>query len=111
MSFSADGRIAYSISDSFNANGPAFGGTSAIHISRSLDGGNHWLTPVAAQVDTSTTVLNDKELVTGDPLRADMAYAVWDRLESPNINANPTAYSVSRFPRAGATDAFSNSAG
>ena len=39
VSFSADGKIAYSISDSFNANGPAFGGASSIIISRSTDGG------------------------------------------------------------------------
>jgi hypothetical protein len=29
VSFSADGQVAYSISDSFNANGPAFGGASS----------------------------------------------------------------------------------
>ena len=46
VSFSADGQVAYSISDSFNADGPAFGGASAIMVSRSTDGGNQWLTPV-----------------------------------------------------------------
>ena len=95
VAFSADGQVAYSISDSFNANGPAFGGTSAIMISRSTDGGSHWQTPVAAQVDTSTTVLNDKESVTGDPLVANTAYAVWDRLVSPSSHANPTAFTFS----------------
>jgi hypothetical protein len=90
-SFSADGAVAYSISDSFNANGPGFGGASAILISRSTDGGNHWQTPVTARLDTSFAVLNDKESITGDPLIADNAYAVWDRLESPNENANPSA--------------------
>jgi hypothetical protein len=34
VSFSSDGSIVYSISDSFNANGPAFGGASSIIISR-----------------------------------------------------------------------------
>ena len=92
VSFSADGQVAYSIGDSFNANGPGFGGTSAILVSRSTDGGNHWQTPVAARVDTSTQVLNDKESVTGDPLIANNAYAVWDRLESPQENANPSAF-------------------
>jgi hypothetical protein len=92
VSFSADGQVAYSISDSFNANGPAFGGTSAILVSRSTDGGNHWQTPVAARVDTSTQVLNDKESITGDPLIASNAYAVWDRLVSPQDNANPSAF-------------------
>lgn len=91
-SFSADGQVAYSISDSFNANGPGFGGTSAILVSRSTDGGNHWQAPVAARVDTSTQVLNDKESVTGDPVIAGNAYAVWDQLVSPETNANPSAF-------------------
>ena len=91
VSFSADGTVAYSISDSFNANGPGFGGASSIIISRSMDGGNHWQTPVTARLDTSVTVLNDKESITGDPLIAANAYAVWDRLESPQVNANPSA--------------------
>jgi hypothetical protein len=95
VSFSADGKIAYSISDSFNANGPAFGGTSAIIISRSTDGGVTWQTPVTAQLDTSTTVLNDKESVTADPSNATSAYAVWDRLVSPSTHANPTAFNFS----------------
>ena len=92
VSFSADGQVAYSISDSFNANGPAFGGASSIIISRSTDGGNHWQTPVTARLDTSTQVLNDKESVTGDPVVANNAYAVWDRLVEPNSNANPSAF-------------------
>jgi BNR repeat-like domain len=92
VSFSADGAVAYSISDSFNANGPAFGGASSIIISRSTDGGNHWQTPVTARLDPSVTVLNDKESVTGDPLVADNAYAVWDQLSVPNANANPSAF-------------------
>ena len=92
VSFSADGQVAYSISDSFNANGPAFGGASSIIISRSTDGGNNWQAPVTARVDTSNVVLNDKESVTGDPVSAKKAYAVWDRLVSPAENANPSAF-------------------
>jgi len=95
VSFSADGQVAYSISDSFNANGPAFGGASSIIISRSIDGGSHWQTPVTARLDTSTQVLNDKESVTGDPSVANNAYAVWDQLVSPNKNANPSAFAHS----------------
>lgn len=95
VSFSSDGKIVYSISDSFNANGPAFGGASSIIISRSTDGGVTWQTPVTARYDASTTVLNDKESVTADPLSATTAYAVWDRLVSPSQNANPGAFNHS----------------
>jgi hypothetical protein len=92
VSFSADGQVAYSIGDSFNAGGPAFGGASSIIISRSTDGGNTWQTPVTARIDSSPLVLNDKESVTGDPLVADNAYAVWDQLVSPSAHANPSAF-------------------
>jgi hypothetical protein len=95
VSISSDGQIAYSISDSFNANGPGFGGASSIIISRSTDKGDHWQTPVTARLDTSTSVLNDKESVTADSRTTGThpkdAYAVWDRLVSPSTNANPSA--------------------
>jgi hypothetical protein len=92
VSFSSDGKIVYSISDSFNANGPAFGGASSIIVSRSTDGGRTWQAPATARLDTSTTVLNDKESVTGDPVNPTTAYAVWDRLVSPQQNANPSSF-------------------
>ena len=95
LSFSSDGKIVYSISDSFNADGPAFGGASSIIISRSTDGGHTWQTPVTARVDASTTVLNDKETVTADPVSPTTAYAVWDRLVSPSEHANPGAFNHS----------------
>jgi hypothetical protein len=85
----------YSISDSFNANGPAFGGASSIIISRSTDGGLTWQTPVTARLDTSTTVLNDNESVTAEPASPLTAYATWDRLFSPSQNANPGAFNHS----------------
>ncbi len=96
VSFSADGKIVYSISDSFNADGPGFGGASSIIVSRSTDGGQSWKTPVTLELDTSFTVLNDKESITADPVLAKVAYGVWDRLVSPSTNANPSAFTFSR---------------
>jgi len=93
--FSADGSIVYSISDSFNADGPGFGGASSIIASRSTDGGQSWKPPVTLELDTSFTVLNDKESITPDPINATAAYAVWDRLVSPNKNSNPSAFTFS----------------
>src|SRR5215471_4974893 len=92
VSFSSDGQVIYSASDSFDANGPGFGGASSTIVSRSTDGGNHWQAPVIARVDTSTQVLNDKESVTADPLDANIAYAIWDLLVSPQSHANPSAF-------------------
>jgi hypothetical protein len=54
-----------------------------------------WQTPVVARLDASTTVLNDKETITADPVGAQTAYAVWDRLVSLIQNANPGAFNVS----------------
>jgi hypothetical protein len=95
VSFAADGAIVYSISDSFNANGPGFGGASSIIVSRSTDGGRNWQTPVTLELDPSFTVLNDKESITADTIIAKAAYGVWDRLVSPNANANPSAFTFS----------------
>ncbi len=92
IAFSADGKIVYSIADAFNADGPAFGGASSIIVSRSLDGGYTWQAPVTARLDASTTVLNDKESVTADPVEPATAYAVWDQLVSPSTHANPGAF-------------------
>jgi hypothetical protein len=75
--------------------GDRSGGASSIIVSRSTDGGVHWQTPVTAKLDTSFTVLNDKESVTADPGIASNAYAVWDRLVAPSTNANPDATLVS----------------
>ena len=92
VSYSADGKTVYQASLAFNANGPAFGGASSVQVSTSSDGGTTWNAPVAVRVDPSFTVLNDKEAVTADPLNNSEAYTVWDRLVSPSVNANPTAF-------------------
>ena len=94
VSFSSDGSIVYSITDAFNANGPAFGGASSIIISRSTDGGVTWQTPVTARLDTSTTVLNDKESVTADATSPLTAYATWYQ-RAPSAHANPGAFNHS----------------
>lgn len=94
VSYSPDGTTVYQASLAFNADGPAFGGASSVQVSTSNDGGRTWNAPVAVRVDQSLTVLNDKESVTADPLHASNAYTVWDRLVSPSVNANPSAFPV-----------------
>ncbi len=92
VAFSSDGNTVYQSALAFNANGPAFGGTSSVQVSTSADGGKTWNTPVIVKEDTSTTVLNDKDWITADPTNRLKAYVVWDRLVSPSVNANPTAF-------------------
>jgi hypothetical protein len=92
VAFSSDGSTVYQAGLAFNANGPAFGGTSSVQVSRSTDGGKTWQQPVIVKEDTSTTVLNDKDWITADPTNSRNAYVVWDRLVSPSVNANPGAF-------------------
>jgi hypothetical protein len=92
VAFSSDGKTVYQSALAFNANGPAFGGTSSVQVSTSSDGGSTWNTPKVVEDDTSTTLLNDKEWITTDPSSASTAYLVWDRLVSPSSHANPSAY-------------------
>ena len=57
---------------------------SAIVVSKSVDGGLTW-GPIKTLIsDTEPPLFNDKESITADPTDADNAYAVWDRLHSPD---------------------------
>ncbi|GAB3285021.1 sialidase family protein [Sinomonas notoginsengisoli] len=93
VSIGPDGT-AYSVSISFQGVGP----DNAVLASTSTDGGATWTAPAALKEDLGTTqFFNDKESVTADPTVSGTAYAVWDRLVSPNgnprANAHTSAYS------------------
>jgi hypothetical protein len=92
VAWSSDGNTVYQAGLAFNANGPAFGGSSSVQVSTSTNDGSNWGTPVVVQQDNSFTVLNDKEWITADPTMPGNAYLVWDRLVSPSTTANPDAF-------------------
>jgi hypothetical protein len=79
--------IAYSVSISFNQSN----NNNAVAAATSTDGGLTWknLSVLIADNAPNFQFFNDKESVTADPVKPGVAYAVWDRLESPN--ANPDA--------------------
>jgi hypothetical protein len=83
VSIGPDGT-AYAVSISFNASN----NSNAVGAAVSTDGGQTWqnLSVLIANNEPSTQFFNDKESVTANPVRAGTAYAVWDRLESPNAN-------------------------
>ncbi len=82
MSIGPDGT-AYTISISFNQSN----NDNAVAATTSRDGGKTWNAPALLKVDNGTTqFFNDKESVTADPAHVGVAYAVWDRLQSPNAN-------------------------
>jgi hypothetical protein len=83
VSIGPDGT-AYSVSISFNQSN----NSNSVAAAVSNDGGQSWtnLSVLIADNEPSTQFFNDKESVAADPLKAGVAYAVWDRLESPNSN-------------------------
>jgi hypothetical protein len=93
VSISPNGA-AYQIAIAFDTSGPAFGGPSAVLVSKSTTHGDSWRTPTALIRDTSPNALNDKESITADPNTSNNVYAVWDRLISPGntINASEDGF-------------------
>ena len=82
VSIGPDGT-AYTISISFNQSN----NDNAVAAATSTDGGKTWGNLALVKADTGTTqFFNDKESITADPIHAGVAYAVWDRLQSPNAN-------------------------
>jgi hypothetical protein len=89
LSFAPNGDL-YHISLSANGGITAAGfPNSAILVSKSKNGGTTWGNPIALRTDKGPNVLNDKESLTADPTNSNYAYAVWDRLEIANENADP----------------------
>jgi hypothetical protein len=82
----------YLMSLSVSTNPGGFGlHPNAMLVMRSDDGGVTWDNPTTLKRDDDEGVLNDKNTMTADPLDADFAYAVWDRLVAPpGEPASPT---------------------
>src|SRR5437868_14236355 len=75
VSIGPDGT-AYAISISFNQSN----NSNAVGAAVSKDGGKTWqnLNVIQANNEPSLQFFNDKESVTANPIRAGVAYAVWD---------------------------------
>jgi hypothetical protein len=83
VSIAPDGTT-YLMSLSVDTNPGGFGlHPNAMLVMRSDDGGVSWEDPTTLKRDEDEGVLNDKNTMTADPLDADFAYAVWDRLVAP----------------------------
>ncbi|HET7923060.1 MAG TPA: sialidase family protein, partial [Gammaproteobacteria bacterium] len=78
ISFSPNGT-AHAIAIAFTGDALQAGSTSAILVSRSLDGGTTW-DKVQTLIADGASAFNDKESITADPGDANYVYAVWDRL-------------------------------
>jgi len=83
VSIGPDGT-AYAIAISFNNSN----NNNAVVAATSTDGGKTWGNVFQIITDNAPNFqfFNDKESVTADPTTPGEAYAVWDRLETPNGN-------------------------
>lgn len=60
----------------------------AVTVSRSFDGGRTWGPITALISETDPTFDNDKQSITADPTDGRFVYAIWDRLEQVDPNAD-----------------------
>ena len=77
---------AYFISLSLSFLGDTSSTATAVLVSKSTDGGDHWSNPVTLVrnlPDVAPFYFNDKESITADPFDSNDVYAVWDRLRKP----------------------------
>jgi len=81
VSFGPTGK-AYFIGLPFDSDPNIFGGNHAVTVNTSTDGGHTWSPPVSLIAENDPDVFNDKEALTADPTNANLAYAIWDRLEN-----------------------------
>src|SRR5262249_19656458 len=77
VSIAPDGTV-HQISLSLSGNGNTPNTISSILVSRSIDGGLTWTTPVTLIADAQTA-FNDKESITADLHDSNLVYATWDR--------------------------------
>jgi uncharacterized protein (DUF736 family) len=87
---------AYFISLSITFIGDTSTTGSAVLVSKSTDGGDHWGDPVTlvrnvGDADVAPFFFNDKESITADPSDPNYVYAVWDRLRKPGESESVTA--------------------
>jgi uncharacterized protein DUF5648 len=90
--------IAYQAAIAFNGDTLAAGSSSAVVVSRSVDGGRTWSDP-ATLIRDGSAHFNDKESIVADPTAPGYAYVSWDRLEQ---NGHGPSY-FARTADAGAT--------
>ncbi len=72
--------LAFQIAIAFNGATFAAGSSSAVLVSRSVDGGSTW-SAAATLIRDGVEPFNDKESITADPRVPGHAYAAWDRLQ------------------------------
>lgn len=88
VTFAPNG-VAYQIALSVSGAALQPGSSSAINVSRSVDGGRTWSDPRALIAD-GAEFFNDKEAIAADPTDARYVFASWDRL--PRAGGGPAYF-------------------
>ena len=100
VTFSPNG-VAYQLSLALNGAGFEVGSSTAMLVSRSMDGGRSWANPVTLIRD-GAQFFNDKNAITADSTDSRFVYAVWDRLTTddrgPTLMARTTDGGVTWEP-------------
>ena len=80
VSFSPNGT-AHQMTLGFTGSSFQAGSSNAVLVSRSINGGTAWSTPVPL-ISDGASFFNDKDSLTADPTDSNYVYAAWDRLVS-----------------------------
>jgi hypothetical protein len=99
-----DFQRASDVSVTFSPNGTAYFGSdtvnfvgtaeSAVRVSSSTDGGDHWSQPVTLVRDLSDVAPfynHGRTLITADPFDSNYVYATWQRSRKPGFAQDPNA--------------------
>jgi hypothetical protein len=81
---------------SLEINDPTHGYLDGFVVNTSTDGGKTWSNPAPVILNSNGAFTNDKDSITADPITANYAYVVWDRLNSggdPTQGPGPTLFS------------------
>jgi hypothetical protein len=96
------GSTAFQVGIAFTGAANSVGARSAVAVSRSVDGGVSWDTPVLLVDDDGTRLFNDKETLTVDSTDPSHVYAVWDRIgldeRGPTLLARSTNGGLAWLP-------------
>jgi Repeat of unknown function (DUF5648) len=87
----ADGT-AYQMALAFTDETPTVTGVSAMLVSLSSDGGRNWEPPATLIRDVSNDIFNDKNMMVAHPTNANLAFAVWGRIDLRN-GSGPARFS------------------
>lgn len=87
---------AYALALAFTGPALTAGSSSAMLVSRSLDGGSNWSPPIAL-IQDGASFFDEKGTITADPNSNSFVYAVWDRLSAQDTGQSYFALTANGY--------------